>query len=405
MDVPPVEPERESQTDSHPLLMEHLIGIPRDGVASSSTSRRDNHDGLDQLPQVSESSSGTTTASNSQNAARNDNRGRRQQSPLNSGFWISVELVVNVSQIIAAICVLCVSRNEHPYAPLFEWVIGYTVGCIATVPHLFWRYINRNRLTPGQAAARQNYLANNTAESYTGISAPPVPEAGAEPGTNGVSRNSLLTNPRVHTFADHFKMALDCFFAVWFVVGNVWIFGGRSSAHVAPNLYRLCIAFLTFSCIGYAMPFILCALICCCLPCIISVMGFREDLNQNRGATTEAINALGTYKFKLKKARGGEGNDGGGGVFAAGTDKERAVSADDAVCCICLARYVDNDDLRMLPCSHFFHKDCVDKWLKINALCPLCKAEIDGVSTTAPTIGFGRRHSDNRVGNDIESQQ
>uniref|UniRef100_A0A0A9DGL0 RING-type domain-containing protein n=1 Tax=Arundo donax TaxID=35708 RepID=A0A0A9DGL0_ARUDO len=201
-------------------------------------------------------------------------------------------------------------------------------------------------------------------------------------------------------------MALDCFFAVWFVVGNVWIFGGRSSAHVAPNLYRLCIAFLTFSCIGYAMPFILCALICCCLPCIISVMGFREDLNQNRGATSEAINALGTYKFKLKKPRNGEGNEGGGGgVLVAGTDKERIVSAEDAVCCVCLARYMDNDDLRMLPCAHFFHKECVDKWLKINALCPLCKAEIDGVSTTAPTVGFGRRHSDNRVGNDIESQQ
>lgn len=34
-------------------------------------------------------------------------------------------------------------------------------------------------------------------------------------------------------------MALDCFFAVWFVVGNVWVFGGHaSSANEAPNLYR-----------------------------------------------------------------------------------------------------------------------------------------------------------------------
>jgi hypothetical protein len=180
--------------------MEHVIGIPRDGAASSSTSRQDNHDGLDQLPQVSESPSGTTTVSNSQNAslARNDNRGRRQQSSLNSGFWISVDLAVNLSQIIAAICVLSVSRNEHPYAPLFEWVIGYTVGCIATLPHICWRYINRNHLTPGQESARQNFLPNNTPESnpYTGFSASPVSEAGGVPGTNGVTRNSLLTNPR-----------------------------------------------------------------------------------------------------------------------------------------------------------------------------------------------------------------
>jgi hypothetical protein len=60
-------------------------------------------------------------------------------------------------------------------------------------------------------------------------------------------------------------------------------------------------------------------------------MGFREDLSENRGATSDVINALGTYKFKSKKPRNGQGNEAGGGVFAPGTDKERAVSAEDAV--------------------------------------------------------------------------
>jgi len=46
------------------------------------------------------------------------------------------------------------------------------------------------------------------------------------------------------------------------------------------------------------------------------------------------------------------------------------------VCCICLAKYADDDELRELPCFHVFHVDCVDKWLKINALCPLCKSEV-----------------------------
>lgn len=93
--------------------------------------------------------------------------------------------------------------------------------------------------------------------------------------------------------------------------------------------------FLTFSCIGYAMPFILCTTICCCLPCIISILGYREDLTQPRGATPESINALPTHKFKLKKSRS-SGDDNGsstgeGGVVAAGTDNERAISGDDAV--------------------------------------------------------------------------
>ena len=84
------------------------------------------------------------------------------------------------------------------------------------------------------------------------------------------------------------------------------------------------------------MPFILCATICCCLPCIISVLGFREDLTQTRGATTESIDSLPTYKFKLKKSRSGndrESNSGvnEGGVVAAGTEKERVISGEDAV--------------------------------------------------------------------------
>lgn len=45
---------------------------------------------------------------------------------------------------------------------------------------------------------------------------------------------------------DHFKMALDCFFAVWFVVGNVWIFGGHSSPSDAPKLYRYLLMTCTF---------------------------------------------------------------------------------------------------------------------------------------------------------------
>jgi len=43
---------------------------------------------------------------------------------------------------------------------------------------------------------------------------------------------------RLKALVEYFKMALDCFFAVWFVVGNVWIFGGHSSSSEAPNMYR-----------------------------------------------------------------------------------------------------------------------------------------------------------------------
>lgn len=84
------------------------------------------------------------------------------------------------------------------------------------------------------------------------------------------------------------------------------------------------------------MPFILCATVCCCLPCIISIMGFREEQTHNRGATTESINSLPTYKFKVKKNKHSNDkktdfNSCEGGIVAAGTEKEHVISGEDAV--------------------------------------------------------------------------
>lgn len=45
-------------------------------------------------------------------------------------------------------------------------------------------------------------------------------------------------------------------------------------------------------------------------------------------------------------------------------------------CCICLSAYEDGAELRQLPCGHHFHCACADKWLQINATCPLCKNSI-----------------------------
>lgn len=102
---------------------------------------------------------------------RADNYGRRNRSPLNSGLWISVELVVNLSQIIAAIIVLSLSKNERPRTPLFAWIIGYTIGCVSTLPHLYWRYIHRNTLNSEQETVRSNQGTPRNSPLEPGISA------------------------------------------------------------------------------------------------------------------------------------------------------------------------------------------------------------------------------------------
>jgi hypothetical protein len=132
---------------------------------------------------------GPPHAGNASGNRRSDNYGRRHRSPLNSGLWISIEVIVNVSQIVAAIVVLSLSRKEHPQAPLFEWVIGYTVGCFATLPHLYWRYIHRNIVNgqDEQAHSLQGSSQNNSTEPTA---------ASVSERRRTAARNAVLANPR-----------------------------------------------------------------------------------------------------------------------------------------------------------------------------------------------------------------
>lgn len=53
-------------------------------------------------------------------------------------------------------------------------------------------------------------------------------------------------------------------------------------------------------------------------------------------------------------------------------EKDRISSS----CSICLCEYEDLDELRHLPCDHYFHQECVDEWLKLKRTCPLCLFDI-----------------------------
>mmetsp|Transcript_108231 Transcript_108231/g.170630 ORF Transcript_108231/g.170630 Transcript_108231/m.170630 type:complete len:600 (+) Transcript_108231:40-1839(+) len=48
-----------------------------------------------------------------------------------------------------------------------------------------------------------------------------------------------------------------------------------------------------------------------------------------------------------------------------------------AVCGVCLLDFDDGDELRVLSCRHYFHRDCIDHWLLHSATtCPTCKQEL-----------------------------
>lgn len=46
---------------------------------------------------------------------------------------------------------------------------------------------------------------------------------------------------------------------------------------------------------------------------------------------------------------------------------------DTLSCCICLNDIEEGEKFTKTYCSHFFHKDCVERWLKENVKCPVCR--------------------------------
>lgn len=60
----------------------------------------------------------------------------------------------------------------------------------------------------------------------------------------------------------------------------------------------------------------------------------------------------------------------------------RDISTTEKYCSICLEKLVsdmkDGEDDRpkemaRMPCSHLYHKDCINRWLRTSHLCPLCR--------------------------------
>jgi E3 ubiquitin-protein ligase RNF38/44 len=47
----------------------------------------------------------------------------------------------------------------------------------------------------------------------------------------------------------------------------------------------------------------------------------------------------------------------------------------DRECAICMQEYQPQEQIKELTCDarHHFHKECIDQWLKVQSVCPLCR--------------------------------
>jgi hypothetical protein len=55
---------------------------------------------------------------------------------------------------------------------------------------------------------------------------------------------------------------------------------------------------------------------------------------------------------------------------------EEELKKKDVVCAVCKDEVMVEEKVRKLPCSHYYHGDCILPWLSIRNTCPVCRFEL-----------------------------
>uniref|UniRef100_A0A6P6Y203 RING-type E3 ubiquitin transferase n=1 Tax=Dermatophagoides pteronyssinus TaxID=6956 RepID=A0A6P6Y203_DERPT len=102
--------------------------------------------------------------------------------------------------------------------------------------------------------------------------------------------------------------------------------------------------------------------------------------NLQNGLTKQEINRHTiSYEYKPKKRKRMKvivESNGSGECSRTSNNNQQNQACESDVCSICLDRFCVNIIVRRLPCLHVFHIKCIDKWLKQNKKCPICRISI-----------------------------
>ncbi|XP_020219623.1 E3 ubiquitin-protein ligase RING1-like [Cajanus cajan] len=67
-------------------------------------------------------------------------------------------------------------------------------------------------------------------------------------------------------------------------------------------------------------------------------------------------------------------------------------------CVICLTPFEEEDSVRKLhTCKHIFHTSCIDKWLGSHSGCPLCRTQIDKVTSPDNRVSLEGNDQDQMI--------
>jgi len=149
---------------------------------------------------------------------------------------------------------------------------------------------------------------------------------------------------------------MNQFFYLMLFLWGCFLLTMRNSncAMICPNMQSFSLILLVISLLYIFMPLFLLISICFCIPCLLISSLFCGP------KPIKSIEKDFVKKLERKEFTSVEFTD-----------------HDD--CVICRGSFVKKDKVIVLPCNrkHYFHEGCVEKWLDISCLCPICRADLN----------------------------
>ncbi|CAH8507406.1 unnamed protein product [Heterobilharzia americana] len=102
-------------------------------------------------------------------------------------------------------------------------------------------------------------------------------------------------------------------------------------------------------------------------------LAVQLESNSGRGLNKEELDSLAVYPYVSKSLDKRIDKQKSFCDETVASEKNDPSECDR--CMICLEDYEESQQIRQMRCSHEFHANCVDKWLKTKRTCPLCRAD------------------------------
>jgi hypothetical protein len=140
-------------------------------------------------------------------------------------------------------------------------------------------------------------------------------------------------------------------YVIWQLPGNVWMWSCDDCLSETPALWGLSLSNLILAYLYMLVPAIILVSVCACLPVAI-VFVMMISGNGQSPASERLINSLESETY------------------------DKQIHVGDPACTICATDYEEEDMVTVMQCDqrHFYHTECIKRWLRINANCPICRA-------------------------------